>query len=135
MNLKKCREQLGFTQADAANYLGVPKSTYVKWEMEQSAPSGEVLDILLDQMQSLLAAGAGKLYPNGQLDKNTPMTQLFVYADRVGYKVRNQTDYLTKREYESTLYEPGQTVFEFMQKNRADKVWIAHFKMGGEEHG
>ena len=135
MNLKKCREQLGFTQADAAHYLGVPKSTYVKWEMEQSAPSGDILYMIIDQMQSLLAAGAVRIYPNGQLDTSIPVTQLFTYADRVGYKQRSQTDYFTLREYMDTMYEPGQTIQELMQKYRIEKLWIAHFKTGGNEHG
>lgn len=130
MNLKMCRKKLGFTQNDAANYLGIPKSTYIKWEMEQSAPSGDLLNMIVDQMQSLLAAGASDLYTNGYLKENITVSDVLKYADRIGYKKGVYTDYMTD---ENLICKSDITIAQLKNDNNIDKIWIAHFRSGGDK--
>lgn len=53
--LKAAREQLGLTQRQFAERLGVPYQTFVQWEQDQRTPRGFALRALEERLDAILA--------------------------------------------------------------------------------
>lgn len=52
--LKAARKKLGLTQQEAAQQWGIPASTMIKWEQDESTPRGYALQQLNQMLDGIL---------------------------------------------------------------------------------